>query len=1024
MDFILRPRTKTEYIGKSITAIRAGDIFRIFKVCPNGASASLHYGMVGVCTGFQGENGWELDFGMGWQYTDIATDNGLGGLYKDDFIMECFMKIEVDEFRIANPLGRTRSGLKKSWFWGEVNPRMYRLSPSAARLNCYSAALFQRFGGNAGDAKKALEVTTSALLCFYSEWEPNVHHLDAKTVLINSLKGGRLLFPDSFVHIALHGMATYRISGAEGLPDNDYARNTTDEVSLLDESDGQLIDTVIPAQSSYGVFPSMCAHKLINVYSNIKYSDLGKVATRDNDIEYALSISNILADFTDKRELKTRLTDVWRPLTTLIETNDFISRYARDEGSLTGYWSVVGTRVHRKCYLQALCNREYLYTPQFLQSDTHKKRDNDIVAITNSCMVLDTPDLDNDIVTDMYEKIYNRVADEAGCPDAILLEHFTENMISLTKSAIDDEFRVLSPEFPVYWPFGLFSKRANELGRAYETRIDLLLVDDSQRVVLVEYKTRMEISEHGRSVYALSDPNDRLQLRLNMWMFYLNTGIQVGHAYIVQASRNQTPGKVNGCIARIIGTTACWQGFTMLNLITRFALNPYGPNSVARYSDKTFIVPNMTELMGALGIIGKFNINGTHPIFTDILCASCFNRVVAKVAGFAVPPTVLYLPNDCITGAGDAHVLSECMGSRNKFSNLNDNWRHYHALSQTTNIQSAAFRYGEFVDGCVQFVPVLFNSENKPILYCNVSSELVIKKLIVQSPANASGPIVTLNNPAIFRKNLEGVSLRYRINLEPDRAAADPYIRKIAFECAKKRDKLNKEVVSIAKRINEFLIDYKYVQGGSIHNIGVDDLWDATTNGIYRLQLQNLDGPVVHEFDTNDSDLFGPLPKNLITQLDAVAQNNTDRTLRNLPRRYTDKLSEIRLSLLIRCIHRIINTRVLRASMAMCGFSDVQRDRIAQGQSDWTIEGIEKWKRDELDLMIRVFRSEAASMSWWEQRNGSATRQHIFPHMSQRAMWNPHIFDAVHSDLHTIEGHVRNDVLNDCIRILSTQEGI
>lgn len=50
-----------------------------------------------------------------------------------------------------------------------------------------------------------------------------------------------------------------------------------------------------------------------------------------------------------------------------------------------------------------------------------------------------------------------------------------------------------------------------------------------------EYKSRMELSDRVKKIYQLDDrAGDQIQLRLNIWMLYLCTGLMTHTGYIVQ----------------------------------------------------------------------------------------------------------------------------------------------------------------------------------------------------------------------------------------------------------------------------------------------------------------------------------------------------------------------------------------------------------------------------------------------------------------------------------------------------------
>ena len=118
-------------------------------------------------------------------------------------------------------------------------------------------------------------------------------------------------------------------------------------------------------------------------------------------------------------------------------TQDFITKYARDEGTAHGYWSVVGTRVHRKCYLQALCDSGYAYDPQLLQVGSMSDFRTQAVCLQNECVGTQGK-LEPDVLSDMYERVFEWERGAPGCPDAVLLEDFTKNMMAVAKHAVGD----------------------------------------------------------------------------------------------------------------------------------------------------------------------------------------------------------------------------------------------------------------------------------------------------------------------------------------------------------------------------------------------------------------------------------------------------------------------------------------------------------------------------------------------------------------------------------------------------------
>jgi hypothetical protein len=178
---------------------------------------------------------------------------------------------------------------------------------------------------------------------------------------------------------------------------------------------------------------------------------------------------------------------------------------------------------------------------------------------------------------------------------------------------------------------------------------------------------------------------------------------------------------------------------------------------------------------------------------------------------------------------------------------------------------------------------------------------------------------------------------------------------------------------------------------------------------IYRPHLRELPGPVVHEFAPVAEEPYAPAPKALLAEL------HNSRNLRRRSTRYKQTLLKIRRCFLIRCIHRLINTRVLRASLAISGISDIQYDRV-DDKADWPKSRVLRWREQELAMTANEHDTEYDG--WWSQRTGAAnamTNRQTFPHMSQRCMWSAPIMLAVLSEMELIEDHICENVFNSCI---------
>ena len=132
--------------------------------------------------------------------------------------------------------------------------------------------------------------------------------------------------------------------------------------------------------------------------------------------------------------------------------------------------------------------------------------------------------------------------------------------------------------------------------------------------------------------------------------------------------------------------------------------------------------------------------------------------------------------------------------------------------------------------------------------------------------------------------------------------------------------------------------------------------------------------------------------------------------------RHKQALGKMRDGFLVRCIHRLINTRVMRASLALSGLSDVQYDRVSNKEM-WSNAKVAEWRDLEMSHTMGQ-QSSKAGRGWWSEKTGSSknvTKQQTFPHMSQRSMWSAAMFAAVLEDLQMVEDQVYENVFNSCM---------
>ena len=247
---------------------------------------------------------------------------------------------------------------------------------------------------------------------------------------------------------------------------------------------------------------------------------------------------------------------------------------------------------------------------------------------------------------------------------AAVEECFARNLrasLAVLKDTYYTDVSEVGPEFPVYWPFGTHTMLGSKTPFAYETRIDLVCkgnhrdVDDpAPTYFLVEYKTRMELTQSSSKWFYLSNTDDIKQSMLAAWMFYFNTRRKVSDVFILQSTRRvaadfDDQGN-DPTHPRRAGFLAChanlrlykgpaWATRDMVRLISNFALSPYGDKAFAQYVDDMFYVPNLTRLYKAFMFTEKAvdPDTGMHPIFTEVLEGSRFTQMVREAIGQPTP---------------------------------------------------------------------------------------------------------------------------------------------------------------------------------------------------------------------------------------------------------------------------------------------------------------------------------------------------------------------------------------------------
>ena len=898
---------------------------------------------------------------------------------------------------------------------------------------------------------------------------------ELKWILLESLREGRRVFSESMCWAARKKQKV--CIGAVVSEDESEVVDDSDREDSDSASDDGALPLVYPSEAvaDCGVFPYSRAYRLYTV--KIPYrSTVYPKGSKESDLTYLVWPYDGEPKFGNLEYCKNELRKHWR---WLHSDRDFLSRMISLEPDAirNGPWSYNGTRAHRKCYARTLLGKwpapdEVNYTicdqlrSQGKKSPLHKL--NEFVVTENGFMQLHEAEPLTWFA--MYEAVTaesmrREVYGAALAPDTAVIEHFAINLRQLLHYVVHDVYNAsesseMAPEFPVYWPFGMHSKTANDPGRVYETRVDLVM-SVNNKCVLIEYKTRMELGPRTIfKIYTLrSSTKDRIQLRLNAWMLYLNTGM-APDAYVLQVSRRQLIDNNNRRTVRGVavklGTPAAeggaWATVGMVRLITRFAIHPYGPESVARYADAHFVIPDLSALMTGLRMVCgnglMYERDGTHAVFSAVLLSSGFTRAVNAV--IVNRPLVcvedglvirLGLPDGCFSGStlSDARVHSKFKKNvgesvKQAHRRLEKYWKD---TPQQTGQDSVARSHIEMRQG--GFIPVLFDATGAGLLYCNYSYQLVVDKaLLGPRPSCPSNAFVPLHALPLFRRPDVGFSRRLRFGNDvqwPLQAALCEQLRRSLASAVKVA------TINIETRLS--------TAHANLHRVSGAEFWRMTLEDIRRRHVLDVASlvmlmpsksahPLVREFADFGTQPYAPAPK----ELDELAEAETLRLSRTpvLRQRDTPTLIRLRRIAILRCVHRLVNTRLLRGALALVGVSDYSPDQVCD-RDQWTDADLATWKAHEQTALGRALEYDAGpgteSSDWWgaagEEHTGRSddhARSDCFPHFSQRAMWSRAALEAAlglvlaedtgagPSVLEHVTDHIAEDLCAACARHL------
>jgi hypothetical protein len=680
----------------------------------------------------------------------------------------------------------------------------------------------------------------------------------------------------------------------------------------------------------------------------------------------------------------------------------------------------------------------------------------------------------------------------------------------------------LAVEYPVYWPFGTHSHKANSLlTLPYETRIDAVVqiqlsdgygaFGENPRgpVLVVEYKCRMEnetgnsliwtaqtAKKHMADIVTLSGTSERRQAELNSWMLYLCTGRLPTHALVIQGTRRLHRRVVAGLLddasnafweprmrydhaqdphanAAWMGghddTSACgyvaclkldWKSEYMRKLILQFCKAPYGTDTHALYADTLVMVPLLSQLQQLLP--GHEWIPGSE--FEIALAnAAAMADTLCRSRVFSAPriPHTVVVPTDVATGTNNqSSVLPPPMQvariSRNTVTNIEIGmeslatlycgqtapWKKVHpvqtaavqkAYRESINAQVAMHMWMSVSPDYIDYFPLLYlyGVENgrhhvQVVLYLNSDA-----KITVADP-RPLGSQVRLSAGIFRRTELAGLTFSCwkTCQNEPD-------------ACRDLRHELYDEVQHAAARIITAL---ETQFRDKMRRITVEQFWMISTNNIYRRNLTPY-GPVMREFNHYPAAGLPTEPYNQVPDcmdfrwaaqpagpqppLTAAQQNKRNNNIQRIANKQAtvDNLTQQELraqrkaslvECVERCIHRLVNTRLMRGALAMAGVTTSEHTDALDLTPDDAM-----WLVNESAAAGPVQAGLDETAAWWQTAVRSTRRTWVgdkehherracFPHMSRRTAWSQQALEAAvqgaGSVLRVAERHVLEDL--------------
>ena len=525
------------------------------------------------------------------------------------------------------------------------------------------------------------------------------------------------------------------------------------------------------------------------------------------------------------------------------------------------------------------------------------------------------------------------------------------------------------------------------------------------------------------------------------------------------------------------GYVACltldWGSAYMQAMIQRFARKPYGGSltNSAVYADYRFLIPDLDKFEEEMGPLHTILPGAELPMAMEVAKMAADNLLRKKQYKTITMPNVdVDLPRE--TFYSDSIIPFLRLAPLKKIaasylSGLGERMRQFSTYEvDLEDNPSHAYRLA--VDMYVVLPMVLHADTDRKRQLCG--TDQICAPLLFH---NTGGRIEVMCYSCATKVPNIGQTHRKRIQAGAPIPLSGPVFRRtdnLQFrtvqrddidtpaECIRLRAKLNRQIGAAATRIEAALRSKFPLQFQSNQGISLANFWKVTVNRVWRRNVA-AGGPLLREFavwsSTERSDEpFGLPPTGVVEPAAEQPQGAPsegqiilrDAELRrsSLARSHAvlkaggrnirgrdEKLRQAGIQECIRrCLHRLINVRLLRASHALAGVTDVDGEHVVD-DDDMTAAELQQWLQDEesqdtnADGWGSVPEDSVEGKDWWHMDTKTRrrdwlgererhARQAVFPHFSQRKAWSEHalhsLFEGNENAVDLAEQHVLDDL--------------